>query len=104
VNAEGRHLDPYGLHEQRWFSDGQPTDLVRDEGVTSHDEPPSDEPPVALVEPPAAESRSDVHRADEAATGEPYDAAKIANAGSAMGDLTMDRPWPGPIRLLRRRK
>ena len=38
----GRHSDPFGVHEARYFSaDGQPTKLVRDRGVESYDEPPS---------------------------------------------------------------
>jgi hypothetical protein len=40
--------DPFGLHEQRYFSlNGKPTRLVRNGGRTSHDEPPS----LAIVPP-----------------------------------------------------
>ena len=39
---EGWYLDPFKAHEARWFSDGTPTALVRDQGgVESHDAPPS---------------------------------------------------------------
>ena len=41
MNAEGWYHDPFRLHEDRWISDGAPTALVRDEGVESHDPPPS---------------------------------------------------------------
>ena len=34
---EGWYSDPYRVHEQRWFSDGTPTILVRDRGTTSKD-------------------------------------------------------------------
>jgi hypothetical protein len=34
--------DPFGRHEQRYFSLGRPTKLVRDAGVESYDEPPSE--------------------------------------------------------------
>jgi hypothetical protein len=30
-------LDPYGRHEERWMSEGEPTDLVREEGVASRE-------------------------------------------------------------------
>ncbi len=40
---QGWHADPFGLHEQRYFSVGTPTKLVRDGNVESHDEPPTDE-------------------------------------------------------------
>jgi hypothetical protein len=48
VHAEGWYRDPYGLHDDRWFSDGRPSNLVRDEGIESHDEPPREEPPKPL--------------------------------------------------------
>jgi hypothetical protein len=35
--------DPFGLHEQRYFSAGHPTKLVRDGGVEAYDEPPAGE-------------------------------------------------------------
>lgn len=38
---QGWSADPFRLHEQRYFSAGQPTKLVRDGGVESYDEPPS---------------------------------------------------------------
>ena len=40
MNAEGWYLDPFELHEARWFSDGVPTALVHDGGVEGHDAPP----------------------------------------------------------------
>ncbi len=42
----GWQRDPYGTHELRFFSaDGKPTLLVMDGGKTSHDKPPTTEPP-----------------------------------------------------------
>jgi hypothetical protein len=38
---QGWAPDPFGLHEARYFSAGQPTKLVRDGRVESFDEPPS---------------------------------------------------------------
>ena len=43
MKAEGWYKDPYKVHEDRWYSDGTPTALVRDSGVESHDPPPSGE-------------------------------------------------------------
>jgi hypothetical protein len=67
VGATGWYCDPYGMHSDRWFSDGRPTYLVRDQGVESHDEPPPWEPPPPLV--PVAEAEvndgSDLLRADD---------------------------------------
>jgi hypothetical protein len=39
-NAQNWCPDPFGLHEARWFSNGIPTALVRDEGIESQDAPP----------------------------------------------------------------
>jgi hypothetical protein len=43
LEIDGWYQDPYRRHEHRWLSNGRPTALVRDDGTTSHDEPP-DEP------------------------------------------------------------
>ncbi len=39
-HAQGWFADPFGQHEARWFSDGSPTALVRDDGLGSMDPPP----------------------------------------------------------------
>ncbi len=52
---QGWHADPFGLHEQRYFSAGIPTKLVRDGNAESYDEPPTDEWSPADV-PAAAEA------------------------------------------------
>jgi hypothetical protein len=52
VPAQGWYRDAYGLHEDRWMSGGQPTNLVRDQGKESFDEPPWCGPPGPLL--PAA--------------------------------------------------
>jgi hypothetical protein len=47
---QGWNADPFGLHELRYFSAGNPTKLVRDSGVDSYDEPPAHEwSPAAAV-------------------------------------------------------
>lgn len=52
ARAQGWYCDPYGLHEDRWVSDGQPTNLVRDHGQESFDDSRWYGPPGPLV--PAA--------------------------------------------------
>jgi hypothetical protein len=42
ATAQGWYLDPYGVHEHRYFSGGRPTKLVRDDGAESYDPPPVD--------------------------------------------------------------
>jgi len=67
VNEEGWYTDPYRLHEARWFSDGTPTALVRDAGVTSKD-PPPDTPYLVPPEPipeKATSTANDLRRADD---------------------------------------
>jgi len=39
MSAEGWYVDPFGTHEARWFSDGQPMALVRDRATEGHDAP-----------------------------------------------------------------
>ena len=71
----GWHPDPFGVHEARYFNaDGQPTKLVRDRGLESFDEPPSDPDEVAAAmarllappAPPAAYPPRDAYRYDRA--------------------------------------
>jgi hypothetical protein len=40
VHETGWYQDPYGVHEDRWITDGVPTPLVRDGDVESRDPPP----------------------------------------------------------------
>lgn len=48
---QGWYLDPYGKHGERWFSRGEPTDLVRDGDTESTD-------PLPLPRPPGDRSRN----------------------------------------------
>jgi hypothetical protein len=41
MDLDGWHADPFGSHQERFFKDGEPTPLVRDNGVGSYDEPPA---------------------------------------------------------------
>jgi len=77
MSEEGWCTDPFRRHEHRWFSDGTPTYLVRDDGKTWKDEPPDvpyvEEP--RLVEPPP--SSNDLRRSgsDHGGGVDPVDAA-----------------------------
>jgi hypothetical protein len=84
VHEEGWYQDPYGLHEARWFSDGQPTKLVRDGSEESYDEPPNEPPPERPkpIETTQAQHGDDLHRADE--TSSPgFDRDRAMHAGEA---------------------
>jgi hypothetical protein len=50
MEAEGWYRDPYGRHEDRWFSAGHATKLVRDQGIEASDPPPDEPLPQPLVE------------------------------------------------------
>jgi hypothetical protein len=67
---QGWYRDPYHAHEDRYFSAGQATKLVRDDGQEGYDEPP-DQPYIAADLVPVAEAEgdltgSDLLRADQA--------------------------------------
>ena len=67
--AEGWYLDPFGRHEHRWFSDGRPTALVRDNGVEAQDQPPRPESPSDPIPVPEGDVTSeDMRRADDGET------------------------------------
>jgi hypothetical protein len=73
MREEGWYVDPFGAHEARWFSDGEPTALVRDAEEESHDDPPNVPFPSSLVPIDASASAGpeDLHRAG--AADETYD-------------------------------
>jgi hypothetical protein len=70
---QGWHPDPFGVHEDRYFSAaGEPTKLVRDRGLESYDEPPpgADEVAAAMARlsavpnPPSAYAPRDAYGPD----------------------------------------
>jgi len=73
----GWYRDPYHKHEDRYFSEGNPTKLVRDAGHESFD-PPPDLPvpgsPVPVASHPTQSwGADDMRRADDAGREAPYD-------------------------------
>jgi hypothetical protein len=71
MKAQGWYHDPYLIHEDRYFSDGQPTKLVRDSGAESYDSPPPGPPKaeLAAVRPNPAHDGDDLRRADDHGVG-----------------------------------
>jgi hypothetical protein len=82
MKAEGWYEDPYRIHEDRWYSDGTPTSLVRDAGVEAKDPPPSQDPPagqlVRSVPDHAPAGPEDLDRADDPDAGEAPDYSEAA--------------------------
>jgi hypothetical protein len=90
MSAGGWYHDPFGAHEARWFSDGTPTNLVRDGAVEAHDEPPDTEfeLPLVPVSGSPAGNGADLLRADSRRrSGVPGDGAFQA-FGSSGGSFT----------------
>ncbi len=88
--AQGWYVDPFGLHEHRYFSAGQPTKLVRDSGGESYD-PPPDEPlpgPLVPVEEHDEGDASDLRRADELEQAGPYESDESRRAAFDAFDQT----------------
>ncbi len=52
---QGWFVDPFGLHQHRWFSQGRPTALVRDGRAEAQDPPPDRPLPDRLVPAPVAQ-------------------------------------------------
>lgn|SRR5215469_6132360 len=89
--AEGWYRDPFGIHEDRWISQGLPTKVVRDGGRESYDPPPAGTLPEAdLVPADQAAGReadgSDLRRADDVDR-RPYDPAEARRAAILAASL-----------------
>src|ERR1700676_4670838 len=39
---DGWHPDPFRIHEERFFKQGEPTPLVKDDGIGFYDKPPGE--------------------------------------------------------------
>ncbi len=89
MKAHGWYQDPYLVHEDRYFSAGQPTKLVRDGGVEAYDPPPPEPPKAELVEvrDTQADNDGELRRADDGSAGAVYDSYMAA----LRGDLILIR-------------
>jgi hypothetical protein len=87
---QGWFSDPYGRHEDRWFSRGVPTALVRDGGKESQDAPTDGDPAVTWVQ--AAIPRTLSPRSDQAGSA-PGKQSKLRSLwlwfGLAVGGLVL---------------
>jgi hypothetical protein len=84
VELQGWRVDPWLRHEARYFSDGQPTGLVRDGEHESTDPPPSIAPLVPDP-PPAAFSHED-EVPEHVYQGENFERKWGGSLGYARGD------------------
>jgi hypothetical protein len=91
MNAEGWYEDPYAVHEDRWYSDGTPTALVRDGDVEAQDPPPPGDPPAGPLVPSvphgAPAGPDDLRRADEAEAGGDDNPDYWEKAAEVMGEF-----------------
>ena len=96
MREEGWYRDPYGLHTDRWYSDGRATKLVRDGTAESYDDPPPRDPPAPPEPIPDKPGDSrDTKRADAASSGDQaYDPEKawIAVLDKALGQGSIGLP------------
>ena len=87
--AEGWYRDPYEVHQDRWFSAGVATKLVRDGSSESYDPPPGRPLPegelIPAVTVDGAGDPDDQRRADDGRLEQPY---TPYDAGVAVGDAS----------------
>ena len=95
---QGWFVDPFAVHEQRWFSQGRPTGLVRDGRAESQDLPPDgpiSEPLVrAAVAPAPAHPSVDRRRADGTDTPDAQDQFDFFGNPALPGTVGMSPALP----------
>ena len=104
MKAQGWYRDPYGVHQDRYFSDGEPTKLVRDDEDESYDPPPPGQPEGELIEvvPVPPVGAEGLLRADDLAAGPAtydnvqafYNAMNVETALTAVPSWAYQRPPP----------
>jgi hypothetical protein len=110
-DLQGWHPDPFGLHEARYFSVGNPTKLVRDGHAESYDEPPDPVPAAASVAAVSAPSAETAVSGPSAVTAgmlpqggpELADATRVLPTGVGDGPTGLYRADPGPLAPRKRR-
>jgi hypothetical protein len=75
---QGWFVDPFGIHEHRWFSQGRPTALVRD-GRAEAQDPPPDRPIGGPLVPATPAARQTDRPSDD-----------MLRAGDRLGEPTLD--------------
>ncbi len=105
IEEEGWYTDPYGLHEARWMSTGEPTKLVRDGELESYDDLAESAPrhPAERIEPPPGSvTPANDLRADDAESEMPTIAA-IDDAERNVASSGLRAPLTRSGRALRRK-
>lgn len=84
-SEEGWFVDPFGLHEARWLSEGKPTKLVGDGEVETYDDPPNEDTVqgATRIQGTPAAGGADLRRADEGA-------GDISDLEERMGDAALE--------------
>jgi hypothetical protein len=105
VKAQGWYADPYERHQDRYYSDGRPTALVRDGAVEAQDPPPADRPPLQPVAPTLASLEPERPASEYATLGEMAgaDHYMVSNGGPRSAAARRDREiydetdWSGDL-------
>jgi hypothetical protein len=98
MRAQGWHPDPYGRHDDRWFSDGKPTRLVRDQGRESYDEPPLEYPRGQLPPDSAARDEPEQQQSPDGLHDQPQGTWPAQNRDHFLPGMT---PYDDPPRRRR---
>lgn len=88
MTFQGWYVDPLGVHDARWFSAGEPTDLVRDDAIEARDPWPAGRDAGEPTPFPESEAPvgTDLIRVDGESDGRPDPAAALdIAAGGGVG-------------------
>jgi hypothetical protein len=99
ADLHGWKSDPFGLHEQRYFSQGEPTKLVRDGGVESYDPPPatgSSAAPAPVAEPATPPAPVQATPVPESSMPPPSHPPHALESHVALEPTSASPPSPGP--------
>jgi len=87
TTAVGWFRDPYARHEDRYFSEGRPTKLVRDGRRESYDPPPDlplpGPPEPSRARPAPSPTAGDLRRADDAQREAVYDSRRACETATS---------------------
>ena len=86
MDLDGWHPDPFGTHQARLFKQGEPTALVKDDGIGSLDAPPATQ-----LHAGRGASRTGRETSDGAFAGTMSVASALGPPASSCSDLVVDR-------------
>ncbi len=99
MEVDGWHPDPFGIHEERLFAQGQPTSLVRNDGIGSFASPPGGADPVAPGRAEGAGEATGPALADHATAGSTRGVASAPRVGLASNGEGPRRPTKPMVAL-----